>query len=163
MPIYKIVKLNRLTTKTGKLMIKADLSDVEGNVNTGLTIWSDYPNFATLEEGHTTEGDIVVKGDFKTLYPARTSSPFVRKSGPQAITKAMETKKENIKEAQTFKNESIKLAAIQRDAVLLVTTFYPEYNTAFQDDMPGKEQAIKDRIMYWKKYLEQVYGDGQPF
>jgi hypothetical protein len=161
--VYKIVKFNRKTTTTGKEMARVDLMDVTNIVITGVTIWGDFPSFHTLEEGHAVEGDIVTKGDFKTLYPARTNTLGAKRSGGVNIAKAMETKAANIAVAQENKNESIKLAAIQRDAILLVTTFYPEFNEVYENDIPGKEQAIKDRIMFWKKHLETVYGDGKPF
>lgn len=162
---YIIKKFEEKTAKSGTKYAKAALLDVEGNVIENVSIFADYPNYP-LSVGSQTEGELKNKPyngkDSFSLSPVRTNT-LGRKSNNAAITKAMETKNTNIKEAQTRKEESIKLAAIQRDAVLLTTTFYPEANEVYEHDMPGKEQYIKGRILEWKKWLEQNYGDGQPF
>jgi hypothetical protein len=129
---------------------------------TTVTIWGSFPNFDALKDGDTVSGDMSV-GEYQgnkqyTLNPIK--APV---KGNVGIAKAMEKKNENIKEAQERKNDAIKLAAIQRDAVLIVTNFYPEYNEVFKNQLPEKAQAIQERIAEWKRYLEQVYGDGQPF
>ena len=164
--IFKIVKIERKVTASGKPMARLNLQNPENVFINDVTIWGDYPNFATLDVGHTTEGEIQEKqnGQYvnKTLYPERTNTLGAKRGGAN-MTKVMETKNENIKEAQNRKDESIKLASIQRDSVLLVTTFYPEANALYEGDVIGKETYIKERIMEWKKWLEQYYGDGKPF
>lgn len=157
--VYKILKFEVKQTSTGKTLAKCDLMGDGNEVTTGVTIWGDFLGFSSLAIGGQVEGDIVTKDNFKTLYAPRGPK---RAAGGVNITKAMETKKENIKEAQDRRDFSIKLAGIQRDAVLLVTTFYPEYNDVGMDSIQ-KEEAIKARLLEWKKWLEQVYGDGQPF
>lgn len=163
--IYTITKIERKTTSTGKQKADVSLLNPDGVEKSGVTIWGDYPNFDTLKEGDKTSGDIAMKvvgnNTYYTLYPERTNSLYPKKAGAVNITKAMETKNEHVKEAQERKQDGIKLAGIQRDAVLIVTTFYKDsYKLHTDEEM---EEAVKNKIVEWKKTLEQYYGDNVPF
>lgn len=133
-----------------------------------VSMWGDHPDFPNLKAGASVSGDLT-KGEYKgkeqwTLKPLAKPSTFApRTSNNAAIAKNMDKKAATIEKAQDRKEESMKLAAIQRDSILLVTSFYPEANAVYENDIPGKEAYLQGRIMEWKKWLEQNYGDGQPF
>ena len=130
-----------------------------------VTIWDRFPGFTELKEGSQVSGDLAVGKPYNgveqwTLNPIAAPSTF-KKSGGAGIARAMETKAANIEQAQDRKNDSIKLAAFQRDSVLIVTTFYADaYKLHTVEEM---ESSIKSKILDWKRWLEHNYGDNIPF
>lgn len=72
------------------------------------------------------------------------------------IEKAVEKKNKFITETQQNKENSIKTTAIQRDSVLIVTTFYPELANA-----EDKEKKIIEKLSEWKERFNEIYY--QPF
>ena len=159
---YTINWIEQSTTSTGKVRATATLQDEQGVVTEGVTIWGDYPNFATLMVGNTTLGDIQIKqnGKYtnKTLYPARTNTLATppKKSAPSAIQGAIKAKQEGIEKSQTRKEEGIKLAGAARDATLIVTTFYPELTDM---SVESREETIRTKVAYWRKYFTDNFGD----
>lgn len=160
---YKINFSERKTTSTGKQKIDAELVDMAGEVHKGVTIWADFPGWNNLMTGGTVEGDVVSKqnGKYtnKTLYPARSQTSYTPRGGTQragSIKDAVEAKNVNIKENMETKNESIKMAGAQRDAVLIVTTFYK--NRTLTD------AETEERIERWYNYfMNKLNGAVEPF
>ncbi len=154
--IYKITKIDRKTTSTGKLKANVNLKEADSEVTVeGVGIWSDYPNFATLDVGHTTEGDVVTKGEWKTLYPAKTNPLGFKKSGGAGIANAMETKNENIKEAQERRSDGVKISATFRDATLITVA-------SFSKKPFPTEAEIKEEWTKWRDWLWKQYDNAQP-
>ena len=112
--------------------------------------------FPTLKAnvGIPLEVEIMTKGKYQNIVGARDMMPtqqasqayFPRKK--TEIGKAMEKKQEGIRESMSRKEDSIKIAGSQRDAVLIVVNLYPELK-----DAPNKERAIKDEYEKWKAYF----------
>ena len=58
---YKIEKLIRSTTSTGKAKISASLIDVNNVLEENVTIWGDFPNFDNLAVGDIIMGNVMSK------------------------------------------------------------------------------------------------------
>lgn len=147
------------TTSTGKTKLNTTLKDDKGNQTVDVTIWQDYPNFATLQPGSEVEGDLVAAKDPKygpTLYPPRSNlgaKPGWAKKDPAAITKAMERKEQGIERFQASKEESIKMAGAMRDATLITLAEF--------SGQPFDAEQFKDRWYHWRSWLLEA-GE-QPF
>ncbi len=160
MPIYKILKIDRKETSTGKLKADLNLQSPDGVVSTGVTIWADFPNFAALTEGITTEGDIVEKqnGQYtnKTLYPARTNTLGAKRPGAGNIVKAMETKAKNIEAAQESKQEGIKISSTFRDATLISIAMLGRGESSIS------ASDMQETWLYWREWLWKNFDNNQP-
>lgn len=144
---YTLQWAEKKVTSTGKEKIDATLTDGTNTID-GVTIWSDFPNFATLMAGHTVEGDIVTKqsGQYtnKTLYPIKAVNSSPRATGGfTGGSKLMKEKQEGIKESQERKEEGIKVSASMRDAVTLATAEYVNFPQA------DLELLVKK----WRKFI----------
>ena len=89
--------------------------------------------------------NIVGAGD---MMPTQSASKQFFPKKESAIGKAMDRKEKSIGDFAARKEDSIKLAGAQRDAVLLTTTFYPEYTTN-----PNKDNLIREKFEEWKSYF----------
>ncbi|MDD5068883.1 MAG: hypothetical protein PHN89_04805 [Candidatus Pacebacteria bacterium] len=138
-------------TSTGKTKADCELVDENGVEISKVSLWSDFPDFANLKPGSEVNGDLVKAKDPKygpTLYPAKTYSQW--KPKPKAdIPKMMEAKKESIQQFQEVKNDSIKVAGAQRDATLMVTTFYK----IAEDGLNPTDEMLKTKWQMWKSYF----------
>jgi hypothetical protein len=141
---YFINTLEKKTSTTGKSYIKAELRDEQNNITPGVSIWQDFPSFENITFGAEINADIVTKGNFKNAYPVKTYKSFAAKPNMAAI---VDKKNENIKEAQGRKEDAIIRAGAQRDAVLIVTTFYKNQEFSLSD------ADIQAKIDYWMKYF----------
>lgn len=140
--------------------LNKDVMECNGNDENGnavkFSIWSDFPGFEEINAASEIEGNLWEKpgtGKF-TLYPPK--APTIAKSGSTGgfkagMQKMVEQKQEGIKAAQENKHEAIREAGAQRDAVLMVTTFYPD----FTDDTIAseKERLLKEKYLYWKEFF----------
>lgn len=152
--LYKIEWMEKKITSTGKEKIDATLSDGTHTIE-GVTIWADFPNFATLMAGHPIEGNVSEKqnGQYlnRTLYPlapkpvATTTSGF--KGGGQPA-KLMEKKAQQIEHAQDNKSLGIKISSTIRMAVDL-TVAQMNKDEILQVD----EAMIKGMIKNWRRWL----------
>lgn len=77
---------------------------------------------------------------------------------------AFPSRSEEIREAQKHKESSMRIMSSGRDAVLIVTTHYPELSIEGKTpDGKDRETRIKEMIEYWQNYLyTKIYGDA-PF
>lgn len=159
---YKIIWSEKKTTSTGKEKIDATLDDGQRTIDK-VTIWGDFPNFAGLMTGHEVDGDLVTKqnGQYTnhTLYPVKvaTTSNF---GGSRGVSKLMDKKAENIKEAQERKAESIAFFNSTNSAIALV-------NAMRDNDVHiPSESELKVTIRAWRDWFLKEYEDwnkGQPF
>jgi len=156
---YKIIWSEKKTTSTGKEKIDATLDDGQKTIDK-VTIWADFPNFAEIKTGHEIEGDLVTKqnGQYTnhTLYPVKvaTTSNFGRSGG---VSKLMDKKAENIKEAQERKAESIAYFNSVNSAIALLSKMGIESMS---------ESQIRVNLVAWRDWFLKEYEDwnkGQPF
>lgn len=116
-----------------------------------------FPNFDQIAPGVEIEGELWVSPSGKNyLFP-----PRVQKQAPNGAYKqkmmeeTMQRKETSIRGFQASKEESIKLAGAQRDAVLIVTTIG---NTDLT------EQQVKDAIIKWRDwFLSDEFNTTLPF
>lgn len=150
--IFKILKIERKQTASGKDMARLNLQNPDGVIINDVTIWGDYPNFATLDVGHTTEGDVQEKqnGQYvnKTLYPARTNTLGAKRGGA-GMAATMEKKEKSIGAAMDRKEASIEKMATFRDATLLTVAWAShiqaeDFSTA----------TMKDKWVEFRLWLE---------
>lgn len=155
--IFKILKIERKQTASGKDMARLNLQNPDGVIINDVTIWGDYPNFATLDVGHTTEGDVQEKqnGQYvnKTLYPARTNTLGAKRGGA-GMAATMEKKEKSIGAAMDRKENSIEKMAVFRDSTLLTVAYI---NKLPMEDV--SEAAIKEIWMKWRAWLESQLGE----
>lgn len=156
---YKIQWIQQGKTSTGK--VKADAEVVgEDGTNTELTIWGDFPGFQDLMPGSEVEGEIKPASDPK-YKPSLNApkSPVAQRSGAykgKVIEEAQNRKAEQIRGFQAEKGESIRLAGAQRDAVLIVATFYK--------DGEWDESFLKEKIVNWRDwFLSKEFNETLPF
>ena len=152
---YLIHWSEKKTTSTGKEKIDATLKEASGAEYKGVTIWADFPGFATLMTGNMVTGNIVTKqnGQYtnSTLYPIKpTGQTPMRSAG--AITKAMERKETSIKGFQENKEEGIKTSSCIRMASEL----------AIAQGNATQENVLKLREWYWKNW-EVTTDNSVPF
>lgn len=136
----------------GKKVAEMEVKDIEGNTLKG-SMWEDFPSFNTMTFGSQFEADLVYKE--KNGYTTGTfyaPKGLTKRSfgGKADMTKIMDTKAQNIEKSQDRKEEAISKAGAQRDAVLIVTTFYK--NLA-DSDLETVENQVKLRIAEWYKYF----------
>jgi hypothetical protein len=159
---YIISKITVGTTSTGKTKATCSLIDASvGHETPEVTLWGDFPNFASLSANSEVSGNLVSKDYngkiYQTLYPD-TPKPAGAKMGGAGIAKAQERKAENIAEAQTRKEQGIQLAATMRDATLLTV----EWIKGNAPIMPSDDD-IKAKWLEWRRWLDTNFGSGQPF
>ena len=115
-------------------------------------IFSDHAMYNDLVEGYEIPENFLTinaKGYLEIVNP----NAGIKRGGNSAgIAKAQEQKAIYIKEAQTNKENSIKLAGAARDAVLIVTAFYPELA---EDD--NKDEKIAAKIEEWRTHLLKTF------
>jgi len=142
--------------------LNKDVMEIDGtdeqNNKVKFSVWGDFPGFNEIQNGGFIEGNLWEKpgtGKF-TLYPpkpATTGQTGGNKGGLKAGMQQMATeKREFIKEAQETKQEAIKESQAQRDAVLMVTTFYPELAS---DPLLSveKEKLLKEKYLHWREFF----------
>lgn len=138
-------------TSTGKQRFLATLKDEQGVVTDNVTLWGDFPDFATLAPGREVNGKISEKqnGQYlnRTLYPETTYKTFTAK--PSGIAKAQETKRNDIAVAQDNKAESIKISSTFRDATLITISMF--------GDREADEVWFKQEWANWRQWLWQNY------
>lgn len=120
--------------------------------------WSDNSRYHEIElETEIQENELQQKGKWWNLIdPFKASKGVAPKSAQaqgiikQNVLEAQNRTSEHVKEAQERKDEAMKLAGAKRDAILIVTTFYPEF-AKIEESLSGltKEQTIEAKIDYW--------------
>lgn len=162
---YKIEWMEKKTTSTGKE--KADCSLKAGTETVeNVTIWADFPDFANLMPGSTVKGTLTPAKDPRygpTLYPPKSPKQAAGANFKQKMIDDTMTRKEgSIEKFQNSKEENIKLSAAERDAVMIVTTFYKDRFTTDLDEV--MEDMVKQKIVMWRDwFLSDKFTDVAPF
>src|SRR5260221_11350 len=147
----------KLESKTEKTSIKTGSIYYVGifKGEDGVNVEASSFDIKDIKVGDTIKGEIVKNGNFTNFKATKTN---IGRSGGNngAINKAMDKKNESIKGFQENKEISIKLSGAMRDAVLMVTTFYPE---ASEKSLIDKEVYLQGRIEKWRRYFLDKHGD----
>jgi len=137
--------IERKTTSTGKEKLDASIITETGEKIDKVTLWSDFPGFATLTPGAVVEGTLSPAKDPRygpTLYPPKSNlGPKPASLG--GIKAAQDRKEQSIGRAQDRKEDSIILSGTARDATLIVTTFYQNLS----------EEEIAEKWKKWRTWL----------
>lgn len=157
---YKIDAIETKQSKTGSKYAKTTVTDEKGAQLVDVAIFGSFPMFESLVQGMEIEAVMKEGAPFNgkpslSLNPPETAKP-TRSGGNAAITKAMDRKEEGIERTMDRKEEGIKMSNSQRDAVLLVTTFYPEL-AQLEGDI--KKVEIAKAIKGWRKWFMASFGD----
>lgn len=119
---YHILKIEKKQTSTGKWKADVDLQDFNGVIESKVTIWEGFPNFATLKVGDEVIGAITVKvnGQYtnKTLNTEKTTGYGNPGRQPSiSMNKIMEKKQEAIQQSQGIKDLGIRLSSSMNKAI----------------------------------------------
>ena len=175
--MYKIIWLEQKSPD----WIVANLQDDKGqyasvSINRVSKQGVPFPNFENLQNGGEVEGNLWLspKGKYYLYAPnpeegselppraqTTTQRAYTPKSSP--IKQAMKQKEESIAKFQDSKENSIKLAGAQRDAVLIVTTMMQNL-PAITSTMMG-EDSIKEAIIKWRNWFlnDEEFNSPPPF
>lgn len=168
------------TTKNGANKFNCKARDTAGNVFENVTFWQkSWPDvFANLVNMSTIVATLKTEqnGQYTnhTMYPETTSQmantgatgayPQSRGGG---VNKAMETKKENIKEAQEYRTENVRISATARDATIILTTLFDDIANLPEIERDGAWEAkwkeIRKKLWKMWDYRETSEGyNGEP-
>lgn len=155
---YVIDWISKGKTSTNK--DKADVVLIDGEEKIEVTIWGDFPGYANLMPGLKIPGELKLATDpkYKPTLSAPRTPKMVANSGfkQKQIEATMDKKNEAIGRFQATKEESIKMAGAQRDAVLLVTTFYKEKQLT--------DAEIKTKVVEFRDwFLSEKFNEVIPF
>lgn len=118
-----------------------------------------FPNFDGIAPGADIEGELWRSdaGKWYLFAPKPKGEGLGTRPAwvkPKAdMTRVMEKKQESIEKNMDVKNEAIKMAGAQRDAVLMVTTFYATQALS--------EEELQAKVEYWYQYF--INRLSQPF
>lgn len=115
MATYKVLSVAKRRTTTGKDVADLELEGVQGKVS----MWGDHPHYANVQIGYTVDGDVVEKGQYKTLYAPRASTGDNRGGFGSGM---MKEKASNIEHAQERKEDGIMTASTASMATLILTS-----------------------------------------
>ena len=168
---YTIDWMETKETSTGKKLHKANLTDENGNKLDSVTLWaSEWPD---VMNGHVVEGTYEEKqnGQYlnKTLYAPKT--PKTAQGGAyraKVVEEAQIRKEGSINRTLDRKEESIKMSSAQRDAVLIVTTFYKD--RWINDPIIGGasdmelDTMIKEKVLKYRDwFISHEFEEHTPF
>lgn len=146
---FKIEKVEKKTTSTGKPMARVDLIGAEGELLENVTVWGDHPDFEALAVGSTVEGEYKDDGKWKTLYGIKPKAP-VSGGNMRGVAAAQERKGAMIASAQENKSQAIKVAAAMRDAVAIAIASLS--GVPFPTDAEFQAEIVKWRTWYLKEW-----------
>lgn len=149
------------TAKTGKPYKRVTVVSENGEKH-DVNIFSNFPDFANIGPGSEIMGNLKQEGQYWNIEPEgvatmRGGAYIANKIA--SIDKAMDKKNESITKFQGAKEESIKLAGAQRDAVLIVTTMLDNHYEGYT------ETGVKEQIIKWRNWflLSKEFNDIPPF
>jgi hypothetical protein len=157
--IYNIDKIEQVTSSKGTQYWRADLSS-------GTELWVGVAIFGGFEDkdlvvggkidGELKEKEYMGKPSYTLDAPMKAKTASGGAFKQKMIEETMDRKEKSISNFQASKEESIKLAGAQRDAVLLVTTFYK--------DVGMHDKEIKDKVIEFRDWLlSDDFTDRVPF
>ena len=116
----------------------------EVSINRKSKSGEEFPNFDNLQAGQEVEGELWKSGAGKEyLFPPKKEAP---RRSPAGITKAMETKAQNIEKAQDNKERGIMTSSSIRMATDIVLAL-------LQRETILDEGAIKGEIKRWRNWF----------
>lgn len=142
----KILKIANKTTKNAK---PYKMCEVEcGGEIRKVNIWSNFPDFANLQEGSIVMGKMTLDGAYWNIaYEGQEKRPGGQSGAYKShlIEKAQENKAQYIAKAQNNKEASIKVSSTMRDAVLLTI--------AEKGDGVLSSEDMQEAIERWRAWL----------
>lgn len=155
------VKRKSIASLGGKNVIDCTATAETGEVVEG-SIWelqkdgSKFPGFDALKDGSVIEAKAWTSSNGKTsFFPPKPEGAPAPKRSPAAITKAMETKAQNIASAQDNKERAVRTASTMSGAVQIVCAFY-------KDDKLT-ETGIQSVLTTWRKRLWDMWDDPERY
>lgn len=136
----KILSLEVKADKNGNPMKKVMF---EGDKTVYVNSKYDALIYDKVIEG--SEWELVADGNFTKI---KYDKPENNRPAGGAV-KAAEITSQSVEKSSQAKAEGFKSNGSASDATLIVTTFYPEFNSY----LTGKEEAIKEKWEYWRKYF----------
>jgi DNA polymerase III alpha subunit len=154
------------TSSKGNKYARMSVKDETGAV-TEVSMFSSFPNFATIKVGDSVQGDL--KGNeyngamtyvLEGAKPASTGQTGAFKG--QQIAKAQEVKAEYIKVAQNNTSLAVKIASTMKMSVDITLAQIADDTIVLHDTV-----AVKNAIKEWRKWLwenwEKSDADYEPF
>lgn len=139
---YTDVSINRIDKKTGAVA---------------------FPTFDEIQAGRDIEGELWKSpaGKYYLFAPRAPKQPSNGAYKQKMIDDTMTRKEGSIEKFQGNKEESIRLASSQRDAVLIVTTIL---QNGADSRFFGDETFLKNEIIKWRNwFLSSDFTDHPPF
>jgi hypothetical protein len=154
--IYKIdwceVKKEGETNGRKWKITNMTLTDSVGNT------YDEVSTFDPVIAGQEIDGFIETKGMYKNFKKSLEKPKFMQKPDiSKQVEKAQARTEASIGKTMDRKEESIKLAGAQRDAVLIVTNLFPNGQET--------EQEIKEKIIKWRNFFlnDETFNNPPPF
>lgn len=148
---YSIEWMEKKTTASGKNVISATLKTDRGSTFDKVSIWGDFPGWASLSPGQSVEGEIKTndKG-YKSLYEDKAPAPTRPASG--AVSAAKITS-ESVEKAQNRKNDSIAYFNSLNSAISFVSQFKDPIAVMDAGDYYLLVLNYRDKFLdEWRKY-----------
>lgn len=142
--MIKVINCKEATTKTGKPYKQLEV-ECEGEVRK-VNMWSNYPNFANIQEGSQFDGKMVKEGQYWNLpIDGPTSRPGASGGFKTAqIKETMDIKRQDIQESQKNKELGIKISSTIRMATDVATSLTPEQ---------WQSTTMQEEIKFWRAWF----------
>lgn len=163
----KITDITIRQDKNGNDYKCLSLSGSKGEIK--VNVFQKHPAYPMVSVGNEiADENIVQDGKFYNyLAPAELKPASQPRGAGFGVKAAQERKAESIATAQGRKENAIELAASQRDATLVVTTFYKDIASNLPET--ERDQYIAEKITNWREWYMEHHGDAsdptlkQPF
>lgn len=139
---YHVEWCENKTGKSGKVYQVMTLKDESG------AYFENVSSFDDLKLAGDYEGEIIQNGQYLN-FKLKATNPYPKPAG-RGIAQAMERKEASITKFADRKEESIALMSSQRDAVMIVTSLYPEL-ASYEE--PHKTREIEAKYHQWRKFF----------
>ena len=151
---YKVLWAEAKTTAAGKPFKTLSLES-NGVQVSGVSIWSDNGQYANATPGGEITGMVTETPSKNGGKPFKNFKDALSQTHPlgghkSGIKQAMAQKDQSITKFQAAKEDSIRTSSTMRDAVLLVTTFYPELATVALGE---RGDRVKETVTKVRKFL----------
>ncbi|MBX4198117.1 hypothetical protein KW782_02160 [Candidatus Parcubacteria bacterium] len=145
---YTIQRSVKKITQTGKPFIKATLKDEIGQEMDNVSIWSDFPNFESLQPGVETTGVIETSSQgFRNLKPA-TMQRMVQAEQQPLRNPGYDHRMEMIRRSQEKKYEAIAFFNATNSAISLVSNMKAKLMNGTVN-----RSTMKQEITFWRDWF----------
>jgi len=156
----KVLWTENKTAKTGRPYKKLSVEDEKGE-KVDVNIFSTFPDFANVIPGSEIMGTLKQDGQYWNITPDGVATTRGGASGAfkqKLIEDTMTRKESSIEKSQDRKEDSIRLMAAQRDAVLIVKELLAQRNPSWDTE------TIKEEIISWRNwFLSDDFKEHPPF